>query len=323
MPRWLTYTLIATAIWSVWGIVSALVSHEASPLATQVISTLGVVPAALFLFLSPAWKQGTNFKLGILFAALTGLSGSAGNLCLLRALSLKGPVSIVLPVSGMFPLVTALLAIVLLRERLNRIQAVGLVVALAAIYMVGIEMSGASAAEGAHAFHVEALATPWMFWTFAALALWGGSAFLQKIATFHCSSELCTIVFSLVSIPIAVSIFLLVPDLSFKLSGKAWLLSIVFGALIGIGGLVTFASYRWGKASVVTPIIGLYPALTVLLAVPLLREELNTLRIVSVILALTAGIALSCESEVPMKGNMAPVPSCAISSKEVEPCKIP
>ena len=323
MPRWLTYTLIATAIWSVWGIVSALVSREAAPLVTQVISTLGVVPAALLLFLSPEWKQGTNFKLGILFAALTGLSGSAGNLCLLRALSLQGPISIVLPVSGMFPLVTALLAMLLLRERLNRTQAVGLVVALAAIYVVGIETSGASASEGVRAFHVAALTTPWMFWTFTALVFWGGSAFLQKVSTFYCSSELCTIVFSLVSIPMAVAILLLVPNLSFKLSGKGWLLSILFGALIGIGGLVTFASYRWGKASVVTPIIGLYPAITVLLAVPLLREQLDTLRIVSVILALTAGIALSRESDPAARNDMDRGPSCVISGKEVQPCKIP
>jgi uncharacterized membrane protein len=296
MPRWLAYTLIATAIWGVWGIVSALVSHEVSPLVTQVVSTLGTVPAALLLFLSPTWKQGTNLKLGMFFAALTGLSGSAGNLCLLRALSLNGPVSVVLPVSGMFPLVTALLAMLLLRERLNRIQAAGFVVALVAIYMVGLATSGA-ASEGVRGFRIEALTTPWMFWTFTALAVWGVSAFLQKISTMHCSSELCTIVFSLSAIPLAGAIVLLAPGLSFQLSGKGWLLSVLFGALIGVGALVTFASYRWGKASVVTPIIGLYPALTVLLAVPLLKEKLDTLRIVSALLALSAGIALGCEGE--------------------------
>ena len=101
MKRWLTYTLVATAIWGIWGTVSALAAREASPLVTQVVSTLGIVPAALLLFLSPDWKQGSNFKLGVLFAALTGLFGIAGNLCLLRALSLEGPVSIVLPVSAM------------------------------------------------------------------------------------------------------------------------------------------------------------------------------------------------------------------------------
>jgi len=299
MQRWLTYTLIATALWSIWGIVSALVSLEASPLVIQVISTLGVVPATLPLFLSPGWRRGTNFKLGIVFAALTGLFGNMGNLCILRAFSLKGPVSIVLPVSSMFPLVTAILAVLFLRERLNRIQLGGFVVALAAIYIVSLASAGASRSDALPHFQIEALAAPWMLWTLAALAFWGGTCFFQKIATLHLSNELCTVVFALASIPIAIAIFLLSPGLSFNLSARAWLLSLLFGALLGIGSLMTFAGYRWGKASVVTPIIALYPALTVLLAVPLLKEKLDTLRCLAVVLALAAGIALSYEREQP------------------------
>jgi uncharacterized membrane protein len=291
--------MTCTAIWGIWGLVSAVVAREVSPLETQVISTLGVVPTALLLFLSPSWKQGTNLKLGILLAALTSLSGTAGNLCMLRALNLEGPVSIVLPVSGMFPMVTALLAMVLLRERLNRVQIVGFFLAAAAIYLTG-QAAGASALDIARGFRIETLATPWMFWTYTALVTYGVSAFLQKITTFYCSNALCTIVFSLVWIPVGIAIYLLVPCLSFKLSTAGWLLSLLFGALIGIGALVTFASYRWGKASVVTPIIGLYPALTVLLAVPLLREPMGTVRAISVGLALAAAAALGCESDQPM-----------------------
>ncbi|MGH6805018.1 MAG: EamA family transporter [Methyloceanibacter sp.] len=295
MPRWLTYTLLATVLWGIWGAVSALVSREASPLVTQVISTLGVVPTALVLFLSPNWKQGTNFKLGILFAALTGLCANTGNLCLLRAFRLEGPVSVVLPVSSLYPLVTALLAILFLRERLNRIQAVGFAMALVAIYIAGIATPGASASEGLHDLRVAALTTPWMLWTFGALVLFGATCFFQKIATFHFSSELCTLVFALVTIPIAGAILLFGPDLSFKLSGKVWLLSLLFGALVGIGSLAQFAAYRWGKGSVVTALTGLYPAITVLLAVPLLKEKLDALRIIAVVVALAAGVALTYE----------------------------
>lgn len=297
MPRWLVYTLIATAIWGVWGIVSALVSREVSPLATQVICTFGMLPPALLLFFSPNWKQGTNLKRGIIFAALTGLSAGLGNLCLLRALSLQGPIAVVLPVSGMFPLVTALLAIPVLGERLNRIQGAGFVAALAALYIVGLAMSGAPASERVNEFPIEALTSQWMLWTFAALAVYGGSAFLQKVSTFHCSNELCTIVFSFASILLAAILFVIEPSVSFKASEKGWLLSLFFGALIGVGSLLTFAGYREGKASVVTPIIGLYPALTVLLAAPLMHERLDTLRVSAVVLAVTATVALGCESK--------------------------
>ena len=314
MPRWLSYTLTATAIWGIWGLVSAVVAREVSPLETQVISTLGVVPAALLLFLSPGWKQGSNLKLGILLSALTSLSGTAGNLCMLRALSLNGPVSIVLPVSGMFPLVTALMAMVLLRERLNRVQIVGFFLAAAAIYLSG-QAPGASAMDALRGVSLETLTTPWMFWTFTALVTYGVSAYLQKITTFYCSNELCTIVFALVWIPVAIGIWLLAPGLSFKLSVMGWVLSVLFGALIGIGSLVTFASYRWGKASVVTPIIGLYPALTVLLAVPLLKEPMGTVRAISVGLALAAGAALGYESGQPVRTVDGPQ-VCAVGEQE-------
>jgi len=296
MPRWFAYTLTSAAIWGVWGLVSAMVAREVSPLVTQVVSTLGVVPAALFLFFSPDWKKGTNLKLGILLAALTSFSGTAGNLFMLRALNLNGPVAIVLPVSGMFPLITALLGVALLRERLNRVQIAGFVLAAVAICLAS-QPPGIPALQALRGVRVETLTAPWMLWTLCALAVYGVSAYLQKITTFYCSNELCTIVFALAWIPVGMAILVLVPGLSFRLSPSGWFLSVVFGALIGVGSLVTFASYRWGKASVVTPIIGLYPALTILLAVPLLKEPLDAVRGTAVVLALAAGGALGYESE--------------------------
>jgi drug/metabolite transporter (DMT)-like permease len=214
----------------------------------------------------------------------------------------------------MFPLVTALLAMVLLRERLNRVQMVGFFLAAAAIYLTG-QAPGATAMEALHGFPMDALTTPWMFWTFSALVTYGVSAYLQKITTFYCSNELSTIVFALVWIPVAIAIYFLVPGFSFKLSTAGWVLSLLFGALIGIGSLLTFASYRWGKASVVTPIIGLYPALTVLLSVPLLREPMGTVRAIWVGLALAAGAALGCESNQPVRAVDEPR-ACAVGRPE-------
>ena len=295
IPRWLMYTLLATALWGVWGIVSALVSRDVSPLVIQVISTIGIVPAALVLLFAPDWKRVTNLALGVTFAGLAGLFANVGNLCVLRAFSLQGPVSMVLPASAMYPLVTALLAAAFLKERLNRIQAAGFVLALIAGGIVGLAASGPPVQGGAQGFHVNVLSSSWALWTLFALVAWGLTGFFSKIATGHSSSELCTIVFALASIPIAVAILLFDRHLSFELSGETWLLSLLFGVLLSLGSLVTFASYRSGKATVVTAIIALYPAITVLLAVLFLKEKLDMLRVVSLPLALAAGVALSYE----------------------------
>ena len=74
------------------------------------------------------------------------------------------------------------------------------------------------------------------------------------------------------------------------------MLAILFGAMIGIGSLVLFAAYREGKASIVTALYSLYPAVTVVLAKPLLGESINKVTWAAIILALIAGVMLSYET---------------------------
>ena len=50
-----------------------------------------------------------------------------------------GQASIVVPVTALFPLVTVILALTLLRERLGRAQLAGLALALVAIYLLSME----------------------------------------------------------------------------------------------------------------------------------------------------------------------------------------
>jgi uncharacterized membrane protein len=66
--------------------------------------------------------------------------------------------------------------------------------------------------------------------------------------------------------------------------------------LIGVGGLALFAAYRDGKASIVTALYALYPALTVALAVPLFRESLDLRKGIAIATSLLAALALSYET---------------------------
>jgi transporter family protein len=47
-----------------------------------------------------------------------------------------GKASVVAPVTALFPMVTVLLALIFLRERLGRVQCVGLTLAFLAIYLL-------------------------------------------------------------------------------------------------------------------------------------------------------------------------------------------
>jgi transporter family protein len=59
-----------------------------------------------------------------------------GNLAFFQALVKGGKASVVSPVTALFPMVTVLLALVFLKERLGRAQWLGVALAFAAIYLL-------------------------------------------------------------------------------------------------------------------------------------------------------------------------------------------
>ena len=75
----------------------------------------------------------------------------------------------------------------------------------------------------------------------------------------------------------------------------AWVLAVLTGVLISTGTLTLFAAYRTGKASVVTALTSLYPALTVVISIPLFHEKLDLPKGAAIVVALAAGVALTYE----------------------------
>ena len=74
-------------------------------------------------------------------------------------------------------------------------------------------------------------------------------------------------------------------------SGVAY--GLLSGIATGVGTLGYFAALREQNASVVTPLTGVFPVLTVLLAFVVLRERLNKVQMGGMLLALAAIVILS------------------------------
>jgi uncharacterized membrane protein len=297
---WLFFSFLAIALWGVWGALSKAASNAVpSPTDLQVISTLGVVPIALLLIASPNFSKRTgSLPLGILFGVLTGLCGSVGNLALFASLNKGGDASTVLPLSGVYPLVTVVLAVIILRERLNGVQLFGMVLALGALYLFNAPQgAGAAPATGPAETALpwwRTLVAPWMALALVSLVLYGVAGVTQKLATNNVSTELSTVCFALAFIPVAL-VTMWVQRVNWHLSGRGWMLAVLTGVLISTGTLTLFAAYRTGKASVVTALTALYPALTVVLAVPLFHERMDVRKVAAIVLALAAGVALTYE----------------------------
>ena len=303
---WLLYCLVAIVLWGVWGIISKAAEKEVSPIPMQVISTIGVLVVWVLLLspnvrtVAPTGDRRRHLLLGGTFAFCTGLCGGLGNLAMLQSFNEGGEASAVLPLTGMFPLVTVFLAVILLRERLNRIQIAGIALALVALYLFNQSSGG----ESKTSFTWTTWVRPWVAYAVIALVLWGVAGVLQKLATNHISTELCTVLFAAAFVPVAV-VLSLTTDVNWRLSGRGWILALLFGAFIGIGTLVLFAAYRDGKASVVTALYALYPAITVLLAIPIFHERLDATKAAAIVLAIAAGVALSFEGSTPAPESVA------------------
>jgi transporter family protein len=94
------------------------------------------LPLIVYVARSPRLKGGSERRAGIGWAFLTGILGGTGNIAFFRALGVGGQASVVVPATALFPVVTVILALSFLRERLGRAQKAGLAIALVAIYLL-------------------------------------------------------------------------------------------------------------------------------------------------------------------------------------------
>ena len=139
MPRWLAFSLLTILVWGAWGGVSKVASGGVDADTNQVFFTFGLLPLILLVWRSSRAKtRREGRRIGIAWAFLTGILGGTGNIAFFHALVMGGKASIVAPVTALFPLVTVILAVTLLHERIGTAQKIGLLLALGAIYLLSM-----------------------------------------------------------------------------------------------------------------------------------------------------------------------------------------
>ena len=134
---WLFYALLTIVLWGVWGLLSKLIVDGTSPYTSQVLFTFGLIPPFLLVLASRRRFEGRHRGRGVSYAVLTGLLGGWGNVAFYMALE-KGKASVVVPLTSLQPLVTVLVAALVLKERITPRQGLGLALALVAIYLLSL-----------------------------------------------------------------------------------------------------------------------------------------------------------------------------------------
>jgi transporter family protein len=127
---WMGYTFLTVLTWGLWGVFSKLAANYTKPRQSILFQTAGVLAFALIvLVLEKFHVQWTTP--GFSWAALGGFCAFVGFLTFFAAL-IDGNTSSVVVLSALYPLVTILISIAFLHERLTGRQAIGIALALIA-----------------------------------------------------------------------------------------------------------------------------------------------------------------------------------------------
>lgn len=284
IPPWLLWAALAFLSYAAWAIFSKLVGDALSPAHSQALSTLGMLPVIAALALLKRPPDPGNRRRGIAVALVGGAVSCLGNIPFLGALGEPGgTAAAVVPVTALYPLVTVVLAMLVLRERLGPIHAVGIALSLAAIYFLNVPDD-------------RGLLSPWLLLALVPVALWGVAGFLQKLSTFDVSSNTSAVWFLVAFVPVGVLILVYQQTLP-EMTWQLWVLVNGMGFTLAFGNYAATVAYASdGKASVITPLIGLYPLAVLPVSLLYFKEPLGWRGGLGVALALVGIVALSYET---------------------------
>ena len=103
----------------------------------QFLFTIGTLPVCVALLIARRFRLENSPK-GIFYAVLNGLLAGVGGLALFAAYHTNGNTSLITSATALYPVITVLLAVMVLRERFRPVQAVGLVFAAIAFVIFSL-----------------------------------------------------------------------------------------------------------------------------------------------------------------------------------------
>jgi transporter family protein len=132
--NWLGFSLLALGLWGVWGFLGKVAAQHLPSQQVYLLAVSGHLAVVGYLLMgglgAVSWQPwGIGAALG------AGLAMALGLLWFFEALS-RGPATVVVPLTALYPAITVLLSRVFLQEPLTLRHAAGLALALAAAWLL-------------------------------------------------------------------------------------------------------------------------------------------------------------------------------------------
>jgi len=132
--HWLGFSLVALGLWGVWGFLGKVAAQNLPSSVVYLLTISGHLVVVVYLLVSGlgpvSWQPW-----GVGAAVVSGIAMAVALLFFLEALA-RGPAMVVVPLTALYPAVTVVLSGIFLKEALTLRHLVGLVLALAAVWLL-------------------------------------------------------------------------------------------------------------------------------------------------------------------------------------------
>lgn len=136
MTNWFSASLLSLFSFGLWGFFTKLSVLHIDSKSAMIYQTIGILFVSLITLGMMNFKPEMNSK-GLLYAVLTGVAYAIGCWFYFIAAS-KGKIITVVTLTALYPLITIVLATILLKETITLRQGIGIVFSLIAILLMSI-----------------------------------------------------------------------------------------------------------------------------------------------------------------------------------------
>lgn len=283
---WISFVFIHVIFMGVWGALIEIPEKNGFPATLgYVVWALTMIPASVVALSISKWKIEYD-KRSILLGSFAGFLGAIGQLVLFFTLKIA-PAYLVFPLLSLTPVVTILLAVILLKEKTSRIGWIGIGIALIAILLLSYQPPGNDTVKG----------YLWMVMAAIPLLVWGAQGFVLRFANETMKSEsifFYMMVSSVVLIPIAIWMTDFSSPINWGLKGPY--LAGLIQILNAFGALCLVYAFRYGKAIIIAPMTtALSPVLTVIISLTIYMVIPHIIIIIGMVLAIISAFLMGME----------------------------
>ena len=287
---WLTYALITTGFWGVWGAFAEFPTRHGFPeTLVYVVWALTMIPPALYAMRRVGWKVARDSR-SVFLGSLIGLTGAGGQMLLFHAVH-TGPTYLIFPIIALSPVITIALSMILLKERVSKLGALGVLFALIALPL--FNYSPADSTSGATS------GIAWFLYALIILFAWGVQGYFMKHANRTMDAENIFLYMTLTGI-LLIPVALAMTDFSTPVN-YGWYgpgLAAITQILNAVGALTLVYAFRYGRAIVVAPLANAgAPLITAVVSMCVLGVMPSTVTIAGIALACIAATLLAIEPE--------------------------